>query len=71
MRGPLTAREKAGLARVIRRRVEADERYYEFLRGGRSMPLAEWRKRRAIAMRARKAEDTFTEKLFMRPDRAS
>lgn len=68
-RGPLTDREKAGLGRVINRRVAADERYFEFLRGGHSMPLTEWRRRRAVAERARRAEDLFIARLFQKPDR--
>jgi hypothetical protein len=64
----LTDREKAGLARVIKLRVTADEAYYEFLRGGHAMSLLEWRKRRTRAESARRAEDRYTERLFTRPD---
>jgi hypothetical protein len=60
----LTGKELAGLQLVIQERVTADEEYLAWLRGNHSLPLAEWRRRRASAERARRAEERYIEKLF-------
>lgn len=60
----LTGKEIAGLELVIQQRVAADEAYFAWLGGNHSLPLSEWRRRRAQAERARRAEDTYIEKLF-------
>jgi hypothetical protein len=62
--GGLTGKELAGLQLVIQERVTADEEYLAWLRGNHSLPLAEWRRRRAAAERARRAEERYIEKLF-------
>lgn len=64
MRGPLTAKEKAGLARVIQRRAAADEAYFKWLRGDHSMPRTEWRKLRLRSQRAQRAEELYIAKLM-------
>jgi uncharacterized protein with HEPN domain len=60
----LTGKEIAGLELVIQERAAADESYFAWLRGNRDLPLAEWRKRRAQAERARRAEVAYLERLF-------
>jgi hypothetical protein len=60
----LTGKEIAGLELVIQERAAADEAYFSWLRGNHSLPLSEWRRRRAEAERARRAEDAYVEKLF-------
>jgi len=60
----LTGKEIAGLELVIQERIAADEGYFVWLRGNHSLPLSEWRKRRAQAERARRAEELYIEKLF-------
>ena len=60
----LTGKEIAGLELVIQQRIAADEAYFAWLRGNHSLPLSEWRKRRADAERARRAEELYVEKLF-------
>jgi hypothetical protein len=60
----LTGKEIAGLELVIQQRIAADESYFAWLRGNHSLPPSEWRKRRADAERARRAEALYVEKLF-------
>jgi uncharacterized protein with HEPN domain len=60
----LTGKEIAGLELVIQERAAADESYFVWLRGNHDLPLSEWRKRRAQAERARRAEVLYLEKLF-------
>jgi hypothetical protein len=60
----LTGKEIAGLELVIQQRIAADEGYFAWLRGNHSLPLSEWRKRRAQAEGARRAEELYIEKLF-------
>jgi hypothetical protein len=60
----LTGKELAGLQLAIQESVTADEAYFAWLRGNHSLPLAEWKKRRANAERARRAEERYIESLF-------
>ncbi|TMG34362.1 MAG: hypothetical protein E6H88_15420 [Chloroflexi bacterium] len=60
----LTGKEIAGLELVIQQRAAADEAYFTWLRGNHSLPLSEWRERRARAERSRRAEQRYIEKLF-------
>ena len=60
----LTGKEIAGLEMVVQRRVAADDAYFAWLRGNHSLPPPEWRRRRAEAERARRAEELYVEKLF-------
>jgi uncharacterized protein with HEPN domain len=60
----LTGKEIAGLEMVIQQRAAADEAYFAWLRGNHDLPLSEWRKRRAQADRARRAESVYLERLF-------
>jgi len=60
----LTGKEIAGLELVIQQRAAADDAYFTWLRGNHSLPLSEWRGRRARAERARRAEERYIEKLF-------
>jgi len=60
----LAGKEIAGLELVIQQSVAADEAYFAWLRGNHSLPLSEWRMRRAQAQRARRAEELYLEKLF-------
>ena len=60
----LAGKEIAGLELLIQQRAAADEAFFAWLRGNHSLPLSEWRKRRAQARRARRAEDLYLEKLF-------
>jgi hypothetical protein len=60
----LSGKEIAGLELVIQQRAAADESFFAWLRGNHSLPLSEWRKRRAQAERARRAEDLYIERLF-------
>jgi hypothetical protein len=60
----LTDRERAGLDRVVIRLGRAHAAYAEYLQGGRTVTLAEWRKRRLRFERAERAERLYTEKLL-------
>jgi len=60
----LTGKELAGLQLAIQERATADEAYLAWLRGSESLPLAEWKKRRANSERARRGEERYIEKLF-------
>jgi hypothetical protein len=65
----LSGKELAGLQMVIQERELADDDYHSWLRGNHSLPLSEWRQRRAKAERARRAEDTYIERLFRARER--
>ena len=60
----LTGKELAGLEMAIQERATADEAFFSWLRRDRELSVSEWRKRRASAERARRAEDAYIEKLF-------
>jgi hypothetical protein len=60
----LSGKELAGLKVLIQERANADDEYFSWLRGNHSLPLAEWRRRRSKAERARRAEDEYIDKLF-------
>jgi len=60
----LAGKEIASLELVIQETVAADEAYFAWLRGNHSLPLSEWRRRRAQAARARRAEELYIDKLF-------
>jgi hypothetical protein len=60
----LSGKEIAGLQLVIQERANADDDYHTWLRGNHSLPIAEWRRRRAKVDRARRAEDAYIDKLF-------
>ena len=60
----LAGKEIASLELVIQETVAADEAYFAWLRGNHSLLLSEWRRRRAQAARARRAEELYIDKLF-------
>jgi hypothetical protein len=62
----LSGKEIAGLELVIQERAAADESYFAWLRRDQSLGLAEWRRHRAQAERARRAEELYVENLFKR-----
>ena len=60
----LTGNEIAGLEMAIQQRAAADDAFFSWLRRSDDLPLAEWRRRRAQAASARRAEDAYLEKLL-------
>ena len=60
----LTGSEIAGLEMAIQQRAAADDAFFTWLRRSDDLPPAEWRRRRAQAANARRAEDAYLEKLL-------